>query len=176
MTTTLLFALVLALPQAVSNGAATSPPASRVTGEVTVRAVTAAESVALLEGLAAGGDEEAFGPIALTASPAAMQALDRLLTGKHPVDVRKDAAFWLCMARGEEGFRRVHELVKRDPDGEFRKEAMFALSQSSEPAALPALVAFAKEDRDGEVRAQALFWLAQEAGERALGPIDEALE
>src|SRR5262249_50234716 len=128
--------------------------------------VTASESVALLEPLAARGDEEAFAPIALTAAPAASQALDRLLDGGKSVETRKTAAFWICPGRGEEGFQRVYALLKKDPDAEFRREATFALSQSPVPAALQALVSLAREDRDGEVRGQALFWLAEKAGEK----------
>jgi hypothetical protein len=89
---------------------------------------------------------------------------------------RKDAAFWLGVARGRAGFEALRRLVKREGPTEYRKNLVFPLSQSREPEAIATLIELARQDSSGEVRGQALFWLAQKAGKQAAAAITEAIE
>jgi HEAT repeat protein len=152
---------------------------------VLIEDVRPAESVALLSGLVAQPragrsgrtlDEGALSAIALHADASADAALDRFVAREQPLELRRQAAFWLGQARGAHGYEVLRRLVRDDEDSRFREHAVFSLSQSREPGAVDAIVAVAKRDPDGHVRGQALFWLAQTAARRAPGTIQAALD
>ena len=136
--------------------------------------VKPADSVAALAALvpAARG---ALAAIAHHAGPAADVALEDLVQPGHPSKVRRDAAFWMGLARGSRGIETLLRLMSDDADQGFRKHLTFVLSQSKEVRALDALIAVARNDPARRVRAQALFWLAQKAGRREVATIGEAL-
>lgn len=113
--------------------------------------------------------------IALHADPSADAALEQLVAGSQPIETRKQAAFWLGVARGARGYEILRTVVERDPSADFRKQATFALSQSAAGGAIDTLIRMAKSDADASVRGQALFWLAQKAGKRAAGAITDAI-
>jgi hypothetical protein len=145
--------------------------------------VSPRESLDVLGGLAgslAGGDrgEDQVGPvlaaIALHADPGADVLLEKLMARGQPLELRKQAAFWLGNERGRRGFEILRGAIS-DPDADFRQHLTFCLSQSSAPDALPTLIRMAHHDPEGEVRGQALFWLAQKAGDRAAETIQDAI-
>jgi hypothetical protein len=144
--------------------------------------VSAPESLELLGGLArsrtTSEDEDRLGPIlaaiALHADPGADGLLEKLMARGQPLELRKQAAFWLGNERGRRGFEILRGATS-DPDPDFRQHLTFCLSQSSATDALPTLIRRAHSDPEGEVRGQALFWLAQKAGDRAAETIQNAI-
>ena len=148
--------------------------------------VKAAESVAFLSGYVheAGAANEHARPsigndaltaIALHHGQEAEGALESFAAPAQPEELRKQTAFWLGVARGEEGFLVLQRLAKKDPSSEVRAHVAFALSVSKEPAALQEMIRMAHEDESGHVRGQAIFWLARKAGKRAVSAIDGAI-
>ncbi|HEU5251605.1 MAG TPA: HEAT repeat domain-containing protein [Thermoanaerobaculia bacterium] len=117
---------------------------------------------------------EALAAIAAHAAPAAAGVLMDFLAPGQPIEVRKQAAFWLGNSRGRRGFEALRSS-RSDPDPEFRRHLTFCFSQSPVPEAVAELIAMAKEDPDGGVRGQALFWLAQKAADRAAETIQNAI-
>jgi hypothetical protein len=140
---------------------------------VHLTSVAAAESVALLEGLARRpaqkrhDNSEALAALAYHADRGADEALHRLAAADRPSDDREQAVFWIGQARGEDGARFLAGVAHDDPSPGIRQKAIFSLSQNDGPSAIPAIIDVAKTDRDTEVRSQALFWLAQSGAEEA---------
>jgi len=149
--------------------------------------VKLAESVAFLSayvrgGSAEGGEKyshsinnEALTAIALHDGQEAEGALESFTAPAQPEELRKQAAFWLGVARGEKGFTALQLMARKDPSTEVRAHVAFALSVSKVPAALEEMIRMAHEDESGHVRGQAIFWLAQKAGKRAVSAIDNAI-
>jgi HEAT repeats len=147
--------------------------------------VKAADSVAFLsgyvrEGSADGRDRQSIGnealaAIALHEGGDAEAALESFTAPAQPEELRKQAAFWIGVVRGKEGFTVLQRMAKKDPSTEVRAHVAFALSVSKEPAALEEMIRMAHEDESGHVRGQAIFWLAQKAGKRAVSAIDGAI-
>jgi len=144
--------------------------------------VAPADSVRLLTGFARapGGPERmartAVTALALHGDPAADVALEQLIAPQQPLEIRKQAAFWLGAARKERGYQILRGAAEHDPSADFRKQATFALSQCADPGAIDTLIQMAKTDSDASVRGQALFWLAQKAGKKASGAIVAAVD
>jgi len=154
-------------------------------GFVWLTDVKPAESVAFLgeyvrdENLGGHGrhsiGNEALMAIALHDRPEAQAALESFTAPAQPEELRKQAAFWLGVARGKEGLTALQRMGKNDPSSEVRGRVAFALSVSKEPAALEEMIRMAHDDESGYVRGQAIFWLAQKAGKRAVSAIDGAI-
>src|SRR6202166_1268712 len=118
---------------------------------------------------------EALMAMALHDGPEAQAALESFTAPAQPEELRKQAAFWLGVARGKEGFMALQRMAKNDPSSEVRGHVAFALSVSKEPGALEEMIRMAHDDESGHVRGQAIFWLAQKAGKRAVSAIDGAI-
>lgn len=129
--------------------------------------VNPAQSVAMLETMAAGADRRmmhgALSAIAMHRDPVADAALDRLSGASQDEDTRRQAAFWLGNARGRHGYESLARILKEDSSDRVRENAVAGLAQSKEGGAIPALVAAARDDKSPRVRERALFWLAQKA-------------
>ncbi len=139
------------------------------------------ESVAWLASQITVGDnnKKSSGPlsaIALHATPAADQALERMIHPSQPEALREKVTFWLGNARGKRGYEILRQMAQNDPSERVRDQVTFAFSQSKEPQALESLIGMAKNDKSTRVRGQALFWLAQKAGAKAAGAITDAIE
>lgn len=139
------------------------------------------ESIALLSSFVSSSEEKKMqdsplSAIALHASPAADQALERFVAVSQPESLRGRAAFWLGVARGKRGYEVLRRMVQEDPSDHVRERAVFALSQSKETQAVETIIAVARNDKSPHVRGQALFWLAQKAGKKAAGAITDAIE
>jgi HEAT repeat protein len=117
----------------------------------------------------------AVAAIAMHADPAADAALDRFVAPDRPVSLRKQAAFWMGVARGRHGYEALDRIVRSDPSEAVREHAVFALSQSRVPEALEAMIRAAREDQTAHVRGKALFWLGQKAGRKAAAAITQAV-
>src|SRR5215813_14801260 len=145
------------------------------------------QSVELLTGLALSADAEGDygkkGPgrqavmtIALHDTPAADQALEKLIQPAQPIGIRENVVFWLAVERGKKGLELLRKYVKNDPDVRFRKKGVFAFSQSKEPEALAELIGMARNDESPKVRGEAIFWLAQIGGRKEAAEITAAIE
>jgi hypothetical protein len=142
------------------------------------------DSVAFLSGLATESLEsngshlvdEALVSIACHATLEATKALSEIASSDARVHLREQAAFWLGVQRGHEGFLALQSLEKNATDTTFREKLPFDFSQNSDPAAEDELLHMAKSDPDTKVREQALFWLAQKAGKRATAALTDAIE
>jgi HEAT repeats len=148
--------------------------------------VKPAESVALLETYVRAPDFEAHGDhglghgaltaIALHADAAADRAFESFVKPDQPEGLRKQAAFWLGVARGKTGLLALQHMAKTDPSSDVRAQVTFALSVSHESGAVEEMIRMAHDDTSSHVRGQALFWLAQKAGRKAVGAIAGAIE
>ncbi len=145
--------------------------------------VKPAESLALLASFVdpprGGGRDLSNGAvtaIALHADPGADTLLERFAAAGRPFELRKNALFWMGVARGHRGFEDLRRAAQGDPDPRVREHVMFALTQCREPEAVEIVVASAHDDSSPQVRSQALFWLSQKAGQRAVGAIAKAIE
>jgi HEAT repeat protein len=145
------------------------------------------QSVDLLAGLAISSSPEgdwrkkssshqAVMAIAMHDTPAADQALEKLIQPEQPLGLRENVAFWLGVERGKKGVELLLKYVKNDPDDGFRKKAAFAFSQSKEPEAMKELLAMARADPSPRVRGEAIFWLAQIGGRKEAEQITAAIE
>ena len=148
--------------------------------------VKPSESVALLTTYVQGAEFErhehhnigqgALTAIALHADASADRAMESFVKPDQREELRRQAAFWLGVARGKEGLNTLQRMAKSDPSSDVRAHVTFALSVSHEPGALEEMIRMAHDDSSSHVRGQALFWLAQKAGNKAVGTITGAIE
>jgi hypothetical protein len=144
--------------------------------------VKPADSLSLLAGYVEpwqghdGLSNTALAAIAMHEDAGADSLLERYAAAAKPLELRKQAAFWMGVARGRRGFENLRRLALDDPQPEVREHVTFALTQSREPEAMDLLIRMAKDDASSRVRGQALFWLGQKAGQRAAAAISSAIE
>jgi HEAT repeat protein len=142
------------------------------------------ESVSFLAQLATQASESdhfrivdgALLSISYHANSAATQSLAQIASSAAPMHTREQAAFWLGVQRGHEGFLALQSLESKSTDAGFREKLPFDFSQNSDPAAEDELLHMAKFDGDTKVREQALFWLAQRAGKKATAALTDAIQ
>jgi hypothetical protein len=148
--------------------------------------VKAPNSVALLATYVRGADFERHGEhkigngavtaIALHADTSADRALESFVMPEQREELRRQAAFWMGVARGKAGLSALQHMAKADPSSDVRAHVTFALSVSHEAGALDEMIRMAHDDTSSHVRGQALFWLAQKAGKKAVGTITGAID
>ena len=114
--------------------------------------------------------------ISLHAAPEAAQALVQIASSSAAEHLREQAAFWLAVQRGHEGYLALKSLEDKTSEGHFREKLAFDFSLNSDPAAQDELLHMAKFDPDSKVREQALFWVAQKAGKRATAALNDAIQ
>jgi len=115
--------------------------------------------------------------ISYHASPEATHALAEIASSaSNAMHTREQAAFWLGVQRGHEGFVALQSLEKQITDPSLREKLPFDFSQNSDPAAMDELLRMAKSDPETKVREQALFWLAQKAGKKATAALTDAIQ
>lgn len=142
------------------------------------------ESVAFLAQLATQASESnhsrivdgALLSISYHETPEATHALSEIASSTAALHIREQAAFWLGVQRGHEGFLALQALEKQTTETAFREKLPFDFSQNSDPAAQDELLRMAKSDPDKKVREQALFWLAQKAGKKATAALTDAIQ
>jgi hypothetical protein len=120
--------------------------------------------------------EGALLTIGFHAAPEATRVLEEIASSSNAPHVREQAAFWLGVQRGHEGFVALKSLENKSTDGAFREKLAFDFSQNSDPGAEDELLHMAKFDSDPKVRGQALFWIAQRAGRRATQALSDAIQ
>ena len=120
--------------------------------------------------------EEALLSISFHAAPEATHALERIASSSSSQHTREQAAFWLGVQRGHDGFLALKSLESKSTEADFREKLTFDFSQNSDPAAQDELIHMAKFDPAAKVRGQALFWLAQKAGKRATQALTDAIQ
>lgn len=108
-------------------------------------------------------------------TPQATKALVEIASSAAPTHLREQAAFWLGVQRGHEGFLALQSLEKNTTDIALREKLPFDFSQNSDPGAEDELLRMAKSDPVTKVREQALFWLAQKAGKKAMAALTDAI-
>jgi hypothetical protein len=145
--------------------------------------VKPADSVALLASFVERSEQgtrplvdAALVALALHADVQADAALERFVAPGMALELRKQAAFWMGVARGRRGFENLRRVVRDDPQPEMREHVVFALTQSRESGATDEIIAVGRRDPSPRVRGQALFWLSQKAGQRAAGTIARAID
>ena len=147
--------------------------------------VKAEDSVAFLSGLATQSPEsnrsrvvdEALVSVSYHATPDATKTLSEIASSSAArTHLREQAAFWLAVQRGHEGFLALQSLEKNSTDTTLREKLPFDFSQNSDPAAEDQLLHMAKSDPDTKVREQALFWMAQKAGKKATAALTDAIQ
>jgi hypothetical protein len=141
------------------------------------------ESIAFLAGLTTQTPdnkrtiEGALMAISFHAAPEATHVLEQIASTSESEHTREQAAFWLGVQRGHDGFVALKSLEnKSTDDARFREKLTFDFAQNSDPAAEDELLHMAKFDSDAKVRGQALFWIAQRAGKRATGALTDAIQ
>lgn len=140
------------------------------------------DSVAFLAGTAGTQAESsrvsdgALLAISLHAAPEATRSLEQMALSDEPIHLREQAAFWLGVQRGHEGFLALESLKNKSTDTEFRAKLAFDFAQNSDPGAEDELLNMAKSDPEAKVREQALFWIAQKAGKKAAAAITDAIQ
>ena len=103
--------------------------------------------------------------------------LEQIASSSKSEHMREQAAFWLGVQRGHEGFVALKSLESKSmDDARFREKLTFDFSQNPDPGAEDELLHMAKFDSDSKVRGQALFWVAQKAGKRATGALTDAIQ
>ena len=121
--------------------------------------------------------EGALAAISFHAAPEATRSLEQIASSSKSQHAREQAAFWLGVQRGHDGFVALKSLEsKSDDDAQFREKLTFDFSQNSDPGAEDELLHMAKFDSEARVRGQALFWIAQKAGKRATAAITDAIQ
>jgi HEAT repeat protein len=142
------------------------------------------ESIALLAGLVNKAPEQsrkveegALLAISFHATPEATRTLEQIASSSEPEHTREQAAFWLGVQRGHDGFVALKSLEnKSKDDARFREKLTFDFSQNSDPGAEDELLHMAKFDSESKVRGQALFWIAQKAGKHATAALNDAIQ
>jgi hypothetical protein len=141
------------------------------------------ESIAFLVGLVSQSPEHsrtvegALLAISFHAAPEATRSLEQIASSSAPEHTREQAAFWLGVQRGHDGFVALKSLENKSADdARFREKLTFDFSQNSDPGAEDELLHMAKFDSESKVRGQALFWIAQKAGKRATGALTDAIQ
>ncbi len=120
--------------------------------------------------------EGALLAISFHAAPEATRALEHIASSSTSPHGREQAAFWLGVQRGHDGFLALKSLENNSTDAAFREKLAFDFSQNSDQAAEDELLHMAKFDPDAKVRGQALFWIAQKAGKRATQALTDAIQ
>jgi len=144
---------------------------------VWIKGVAPAESIHLLQGIAADrsakAKDDAVFFISVHRSPEATPALVQLARSGNVLELRDKAAFWLANQHGRDGFLAIQRMAREDADPAFREKLTFDLTLCHEPAAVDELIRMAQEDQSPQVRRQAQFWMAQKGGERVLAGLRE---
>ncbi len=120
--------------------------------------------------------EGALLAISLHAAPEATHSLEQIASSSAARHTREQAAFWLGVQRGHDGFLALKSLEARSTESEFREKLTFDFAQNSDPEAQDELLHMAKFDAEAKVRGQALFWIAQKAGKRATQALTDAIQ
>jgi HEAT repeat protein len=121
-------------------------------------------------------NKKALTALALHADASADRALESFVSPDRPEWLRREAAFWLGVARGAAGLSALQKMAHNDPSTPVRQQVTFALFVSDQPGAVPEMIRMAREDQSSQVRGQALFWLAQKAGKKAEDAITGAIQ
>jgi len=115
--------------------------------------------------------------ISFHAAQEATRSLEQIASSSESEHTREQAAFWLGVQRGHDGYVALKALEnKSTDDARFREKLAFDFAQNSDPGAEDELLHMAKFDSDAKVRGQALFWIAQKAGKRATGALTDAIQ
>ncbi|MGA2046252.1 MAG: HEAT repeat domain-containing protein [Terracidiphilus sp.] len=148
-----------------------------------VTGVKPEESIAFLAGLVNQAPEHsrtaegALVTISFHAAPEATRALVQIASSSASEHTREQAAFWLGVQRGHDGFVALKSIEQKNADdARFREKLTFDFAQNSDADAEEELLHMAKFDSDSKVRGQALFWIAQKAGKRATGALNDAIQ
>lgn len=147
-----------------------------------VTGVKAEESIAFLAelvnqpSLRSEAVEGALLAISFHGAPEATRTLEQIASSSTSEHTREQAAFWLGVQRGHDGYLALKSLENKSTDAHFREKLTFDFSLNSDPGAEDELLRLAKFDPDGKVRGQALFWIAQKAGKHATAALTDAIQ
>lgn len=112
--------------------------------------------------------ERAIFGIAQTSSDEARRwLLERARDTSEPVEVRKNALFWVGQMGGLEA-TDLQGLYESLPDHEMKEQVIFVASQMRDSEAIDFLMDVARDEQDEELRKRALFWLGQSKDPRVV--------
>jgi len=101
--------------------------------------------------------------------------LDVARNGNEPLEVRKQAIFWLGQSDEATG-AELASLYATFADRDMKEQLIFVLSQSDDKAAVDKLLDIARREPDKELRKKAIFWLSQSDDPRVADFLAELLE
>ncbi len=99
--------------------------------------------------------------------------LDRILKGKDPDRLRKDAAFWMGQQNDPAGLRILSRTARNDKAAEVRESAVFAISEVGLEEAVDDLIDLARTAEERDVRREAIFWLGQRASKKSAAALEK---
>ncbi|MEO7476591.1 MAG: HEAT repeat domain-containing protein [Gemmatimonadales bacterium] len=136
----------------------------------------AAELLGLVEARRTDAEEVIFAA-ALADSAVVWPVLLRIARrAELPLEVRRQAVFWLGQAAGDAAARGLDAIAADQGDDlDVREQAVFALSDRPANEGVPALIRIAGTNPHPELRKKALFWLGQSEDPRALALFEELL-
>ena len=120
--------------------------------------------------------EGALLAISLHAAPEATRALEQIASSSASRHTREQAAFWLGVQRGHDGFLALKSLENKSTEPRSGRSSPSISRRIPIEAAEDELLHMAKFDPDAKVRGQALFWIAQKAGKRATQALTDAIQ
>src|SRR5205823_305593 len=88
--------------------------------------------------------EGAMLAISIHAAPEATGVLEQIASSTASRHTREQAAFWLGVQRGHEGFLALKSLENKSKESEFREKLAFDFAQNSDPGAEEELLHMAK--------------------------------
>ncbi|HXR98537.1 MAG TPA: HEAT repeat domain-containing protein [Terriglobales bacterium] len=133
---------------------------------VLLSGVSAEQSVAFLSKSGLGNG--ALAAIAMTDTPAAVDALIRLAKDDPSPAVRGQALFWVAQRAGAKAEGAITDAIANDPVTSVKERAVFGLSQLPNGEGVPLLIHVAETNTNPAVRKRAMFWLGQSKDPRAL--------
>ena len=113
--------------------------------------------------------------ISYHATSEATSALAGIASSTAPMHVREQAAFWLGVQRGHEGFIALQEVEKKTTDASLRERHL--ISRRTPTLRLKTnCCAWLSLTLTPKFVNKHFFWLAQKAGKKATGAITDAIE
>lgn len=91
-------------------------------------------------------------------------------------DLRKNAVFWMGMARHPRGLIYLKKIAARETDYPIRKQVVFAFYLNGSSEAVRQLIGLARNDTTVSIRKKAIFWLGQRASKESIQALKEVIE
>jgi hypothetical protein len=91
-------------------------------------------------------------------------------------NLRKNAVFWMGMARHPRGLIYLKKIAARETDYPIRKQVVFAFYLNGSSEAVRQLIGMARADASVSIRKKAIFWLGQKASKESIQALKQVIE